>query len=309
MQDGDFYVLNITDLFSTFVPYLNFPFINMKKSKSLKRKAFDSLNQLLDKTSGLQLQPANGRNFPILDTDQLIVSYPKSGNTWVCFLVSNLLFPDKTINFSNVLEIIPDIYDPLLPSNESRETRILKSHEYFDPRYKKVVYIVRDPRSVAVSYYHFLKRRKVIEKDYEFSKFLIYFLDGQYNAYGSWQENVGSWLGAVGNNDERFLLITYEHLLDNTYEVLKNISEFLNVTYSSEMLEKAIQSSSFEQMQSIEKNEQHNHQNFKGKDQSIPFVRRGEKDEWKNFFSKENEHYLYERCKSQMEILGYKKEY
>ena len=32
--------------------------------------------------------------------------------------------------------------------------RVLKSHESFQPHYPSVIYIVRDPRDVAVSYYH-----------------------------------------------------------------------------------------------------------------------------------------------------------
>ena len=32
--------------------------------------------------------------------------------------------------------------------------RILKSHECFQPQYPRIIYIVRDPRDICVSFYH-----------------------------------------------------------------------------------------------------------------------------------------------------------
>ena len=36
-----------------------------------------------------------------------------------------------------------------------RRPRILKSHEHFDYRYKRMIYIVRDPRDVLISFYNY----------------------------------------------------------------------------------------------------------------------------------------------------------
>jgi hypothetical protein len=43
---------------------------------------------------------------------------------------------------------------------------IIKSHQYFDPRYKRVIYVVRDPRDVALSQFHFHRKRGLIEDSY-----------------------------------------------------------------------------------------------------------------------------------------------
>src|SRR3712207_7954466 len=43
--------------------------------------------------------------------------------------------------------------------------RLVKSHEPFDARYGRVVYLVRHPTDVAVSYYHFLIKMRQVRED------------------------------------------------------------------------------------------------------------------------------------------------
>src|ERR1700685_1517671 len=97
-----------------------------------------------------------GRNLAVYPDDTFLVSFPRSGNTWIRFLIANLLNPGIEVSFTNIERLIPDT-----ASKSSRtmkreaRPRIIKSHEYFDVRYPKVIYIVRDPRDVALSYYDF----------------------------------------------------------------------------------------------------------------------------------------------------------
>src|SRR5437868_9727768 len=97
-----------------------------------------------------------GRNLKVLTDDVFVVSYPRSGNTWTRFLIANLISPEDPATFANIEQKLPDIYRhsqrQLL---QSPRPRMLKSHEAFDSRYKKVIYIVRDPRDVSVSGYHY----------------------------------------------------------------------------------------------------------------------------------------------------------
>src|ERR1039458_10178071 len=91
----------------------------------------------------------------VFPDDTFIVSYPKSGNTWTRFLIGNLLCEDE-VDLSNINERVPD------PEAASKRflkrlprPRVLKSHQAFDPRYERVLFIVRDPRDIALSKYHF----------------------------------------------------------------------------------------------------------------------------------------------------------
>src|SRR4051794_9451760 len=97
------------------------------------------------------------------EDDVWIVSYPKSGNTWTRFLIANLIADGETVDWSNIERRVPDIYynrDPHLLSLP--RPRYLKSHEAYRPEYRRVVLIVRDPRDVAVSYYHFVRKAKMM---------------------------------------------------------------------------------------------------------------------------------------------------
>src|SRR4051812_30861661 len=79
-----------------------------------------------------------GRNISVLPDDTFIVSYPRSGNTWTRFLIGSLFFKEP-ITFESLEEKVPDIYQH---SNKAllrvARPRILKSHEYFEPKYGKV---------------------------------------------------------------------------------------------------------------------------------------------------------------------------
>src|ERR1700688_3546261 len=96
-----------------------------------------------------------GRNLTVFPDDVFLVSYPRSGNTWTRFLISNLIYQEEPTTFANIEKRIPEIYfNADHAMRKLPRPRILKSHECFQPHYKHVICIVRDPRDVAVSFYH-----------------------------------------------------------------------------------------------------------------------------------------------------------
>src|SRR5881392_1388832 len=156
-----------------------------------------------------------GRRVEVHPNDVFLVSYPRSGNTWVRFLIGNLAYPDDPVTFANIEHRIPSIYT--YPNRVLRRLpRILKSHECFDPRYPRVIYIVRDPRDVAVSFYFYNIKVGVIPEEYSIEDFVRRFLApnvvGYADRVGCWQDHVLSWIrlrqGKLG-----FALIRYEDLL------------------------------------------------------------------------------------------------
>lgn len=234
-----------------------------------------------------------GRELLILPDDVFLVSFPKSGNTWARFLIANLVHPDVTVTFANIHALIPDpagtasrIFDRM------SGLRIIKSHECFEPRYPRAIYIVRDPRDVVVSQYHYHRKRKLIEDDSPIEKFVARFLAGKTCAHGSWAENVSTWLVAR-RDDPRFLLLRYEEMVSDTPRELAKIASFLGISASPQRLSEAAARSSANQMREMEKKQAHLNTLTKGARQDISFVRAAGSGGWR----KE----LPEHCVAEME--------
>ena len=54
---------------------------------------------------------AAARGLTVYPDDTFLVSFPRSGNTWVRFLVCNLINPDDAVDFARLESRIPEIYD------------------------------------------------------------------------------------------------------------------------------------------------------------------------------------------------------
>ena len=233
------------------------------------------------------------------------MSYPKSGNTWMRFLLGNLIAVDY--NFGNMDRIIPDIYNVTNKKLKSiTRPRILKSHEYFHPKYNRVIYIVRDPRSVAISYFHYLQKVNKIQHDLPFQEYLKIFLIGGYDSYGTWKENVESWISTRLADQNRFILTKYENLLSDTYTEFQRIVDFIGIESTESRLVNSIEKSSFSNMRANEKINMDKTKAFENTDLSKPFVRAGRTDEWKEFMSEQDLNLIYKHFGSTMKKFGYK---
>jgi hypothetical protein len=247
---------------------------------------------------------AAGRSLTVYADDRFVVSYPRSGNTWVRFLVGNLIHDDP-VTFTNVEQRVPDIYQNSDDELQKMiRPRLLKSHEYFDPRYGMVLYMVRDPRDVAVSYYHYHLKTRRIEDGYPLERYVSRFVSGELDPFGSWQENVGSWLGAR-QGSSGFLLIRYEEILERPQRELFRIASFLGIPTEAEDAERAVQASSWANMREMESQQSHLWQTTKKSRKDKPFVRAGESGAWQGVLSRVSAEEIESAWGTQMKSLGY----
>lgn len=245
-----------------------------------------------------------GRALEVAPDDAFIVSYPKSGNTWVRFMVAALAAPDRQIDFVNVHEIVPDIYraSPRVLARLPRP-RILKSHEYFDPRYPKVVYLVRDPRDVCISYFHF-RLRRFGPGEGPLDRHVARFLAGELDPFGRWRENVGSWLGAR-RDDPGFLLVRYEDLVSEPARELRRIAAFLGLSEQADAIDLAVRRSSFDEMRRIERFQAEVTGHLEKERVRQPFVRSGRVGGWQDELPDQLARMIERACREPMELLGY----
>ena len=225
-----------------------------------------------------------GRTLAVRPDDTFIVSYPRSGNTWTRFLVANLLHPEEAATFANLERWVPDTeaqssrYMRAIPS-----PRTIKSHSYFDPRYPRVIYIMRDPRDVALSYYDFSRKYRHIEDSYPLERYVRDFVTGHLGSanWGTWGENVASWAFARGARPG-FLLLRYEDMKSRPEQELKRIAEFYGIEASPKLLQTTLERSSADRMREMEKTQGKEWVSTKDKRSDIPFIRTASAGGWKS---------------------------
>jgi hypothetical protein len=253
-----------------------------------------------------------GRGLTVFPDDIFLVSYPRSGNTWTRFLLGNLIDQNNPVTFSNIEARIPEIYfnrDRVL--RQLPRPRMLKSHESFQPHYPRVIYIVRDPRDVAVSFYHHNVKARNIPDDYPMVQFVPRFIAGEFDPkFGSWRDNVLSWT-AVRKDDSRFLQLRYEDMKRDTAGVLATVVAFLNrgsfrrIDSNPEALRRTIELSSPENMRALEKQEASNWVLTKGTRSDKPFIRSATSGGWKTQLDPESVEAIESAWSRLMQELGY----
>jgi hypothetical protein len=248
-----------------------------------------------------------GRSLAVYQDDTFIVSYPRSGNTWTRFLVANLLHPEEPTSFANIERLVPDS-----EAQSSRylrripRPRVIKSHQYFDPRYKRVIYVVRDPRDVALSYYDFERKYRHIDDAYPLQNYASDFVSGRLSSadWGTWGENVGSWV-STRRGQKDFLLLRYEDMLENTMLEVAKIAAFFGTEAAAERVRGAVERSSVQRMRGLEKLQGKDWVSTKNKRSDIPFVRTAASGHWMSKLPKNSIAEIESAWGPLMAALGY----
>lgn len=156
----------------------------------------------------------------------LIASYPKSGRTWLSFMIANYLnlkfrlVPE--VNFESVYQIINSDGAPVTPLKAMTERHIpnfCASHALPDQvTADRVIRITRNPHDVIVSFYFHLTKHWV-----NYSGTLSDFLRDEKWGVPNFKRHHDAW---EKETDIPTLRITYANLQSNTEEVLSQTLEF-----------------------------------------------------------------------------------
>ncbi len=248
------------------------------------------------------------RNMTILPDDVFLVSYPRSGNTWLRFLIGNMIHTDTPVTFANVESLLPftDLHCDRVLLRAPRP-RILKSHEGFFARYPRVIYIVRDPRDVAVSYYHFHVKSRDLAEGFSIDQYVRLFVGAEQpdgRLIGPWADHVRGWV-KMRQGTYDFLLLRYEDLLKDTQHELARAADFLRVRVTPERLARAVEMSSADRMRSLEKAQWRLWKTTRRSRADKPFVRTADAGDWKRFLEGQSVAAIESAWAPAMRALGY----
>ena len=122
------------------------------------------------------------KTYKLHEDDICIVAYPKSGNNFLLFLVATLLYRKK-MDWATKGEMIQNVSSE--PIENLPSPHLVWSHDNYDPCYPKVIYLVRDPRDVVISYYH--HHKKYYDDSRDFDTFFDAFMNGNIKP---WETNI-----------------------------------------------------------------------------------------------------------------------
>jgi hypothetical protein len=191
--------------------------------------------------------PVNGiRHTGLRPNDLFIASYPRSGTTWLRFLLYELLTGDPA-EFVLVNESIPYVgkhrgAPELLPWGG----RVIQSHETFLRGVTSALYVVRDPRSVVLSEYQWQLRTGLFEGS--FGSFFDEFISGRANPYGRWDHHVDTWTTSELAAEGRLHIVRFIDLRTDAAAELTRILDFLGVQRSASFVERVVAHNRLEEM-------------------------------------------------------------
>ena len=243
--------------------------------------------------------PAQRAIFSPRADDLYIVSYPRSGTSWLQMILYQLA-TDGEMNFEHISRVIPFLEQSLRQGDSLDQLpspRILKTHlpyGYVSRWSGKYIYIARDGRDVLVSYYQFY--RNYFAPGTSFDTFFHDYLAGRV-LYGSWFQHVAGW--EAHREDPNVLFLRYEELTESPAATVEKIAAFCGWSPSTRQRARILERSTFEFMRRHEKRfapEPGSPGLVVQTVQSGAFIRKGRVGAWREQLTREQEAAFEEAC-------------
>lgn len=224
--------------------------------------------------------------------DVLIATYPKSGTTWmqelVCLIMSR--GDPESVETKPIWFRVPCIEtEHRIQLEHVPSPRLLATHfpysmmsQSFYQVKPKVIYVMRNPRDVCTSHYHFHIMAPYLVTPSSKHDFVHKFLEGKV-IFGSWFDHVKSWLSAADTH--RIMYICYEEMIEDLRGAVRRISKFLDKPLEEEVIEQIADRCVFSNMKNnIMSNRSTSPPAILDQSKGT-FMRKGIVGDWKNFLS------------------------
>jgi len=244
------------------------------------------------------------RNKTLSEHDTLIASYPRSGSTWFCFLMFEIL-SGRQAEFHSVDRDIRFVGKqlsslPLLPGGG----RIVRTHEPYSRDYKKAIYLVRDARDVVVSEFFYARLANTWRG--ELDEFIGHFLEGNSNQFGSWASHVNSWTTAGDVHHRDLRVLKYEDVRLHPEKALAQVLSFMGLAVPLDRVRNAIANNGIAEMRRKEDDNPRLRTITGGGD--LRFVRKGSLGGWRQHLSRDQLRRIESQTGEAMSRLGYRLE-
>ncbi|XP_059211813.1 amine sulfotransferase-like [Centropristis striata] len=231
------------------------------------------------------------RDVDVRPTDIYLVAFPKSGTLWMQQILVKIMdaaHPDQVEDSTNRVRV-PWLEGGAVDNfhRERPDPRLYRTHippEMLPHGVKakgiKVVYVMRNPKDVLVSLYHFAHSWVMLEKPKSFEDFFQDFLDG--NVFmGSWFDHVREYYNQEDQMD--ILFMSYEDMLKDLRSEVVKLCAFLGKDLTDEAIDDVVESSTFKNMKT---NPNANFKDLVEKERYLKeTMRKGVAGDWKNHFT------------------------
>ena len=218
------------------------------------------------------------------ESDIILASFPKSGNTWMRFIWANMVslkeLGGREINFHNITHEVGAEYDSYSYGNVEYESlpRLVKTHREYDDRFKvnRSIYLVRNPADTLLSFYDYKRNHKDNKYD---SLSESQFLRDPEVGVKAWCKHVTGW------TSEADIIIAYEEMKKNALNVVHRVLDHFCLTdIDKQIVRRAVQRSSFQNIRKVEEKKGRPRENqFK---KGFRFAQKARLGEWKERLSK-----------------------
>ncbi len=246
-----------------------------------------------------------------------VASFPKSGSTWMRYILAHLLF-DVDDEKALVREMVPNIHDWEGPLKYDWKGAYLAkthlAHHNLPARMKTraAIYVIRNPLDVVDSSVAYMNPRSDGEQQRIIDEFCS---TGSLEpwctilGYESWESNITSWTGE--SRDHALLIVQYEDMLKEPHEYIGRIAKFLDVDADDKKIEYVHDATTFSTMKQQEDKEVGSGAKGVFTDERLfdkknfSFMRSGKSGGYQECFSERQIEQLISRFGPTMESLGY----
>ncbi|EHA8586863.1 Flavonol 3-sulfotransferase [Cocos nucifera] len=223
------------------------------------------------------------QHFKARPDDLFLVSFPKSGTTWLKALTFAIMtrkqytlarHPLLSLNPHDCVAHMDELFATCQASKLETlpSPRILATHMPYSwlpdsvaiSSGCKIIYICRDPKDALISYWHFSQQSSSSEvKQNSLMEAFENFCEGRFPFGPIWDHVLECWRERL-RRPEKVLFVKYEEMLEEPVANVKTLAEFVGCPFSEEeekgqMVEEIIRLCSFENMKSLEVNKSGNH--------------------------------------------------